>query len=221
MANQIVVNAKSVKSKIDKNIYGHFSEHLGRCIYDGFYVGENSDIPNVNGLRLDIIEAMKKIKAPVLRWPGGCFADEYHWKDGIGPKEKRPSMINTHWGGVVEDNSFGTHEFFDLCEKIGCEPYICGNVGSGTVQEMSEWIEYMTFDGKSPMADLRRENGREKPWKLKYFGVGNENWGCGGRMRAEYYADEVNRYNTYARDYGENKLYRIGAGPRNENYHWT
>ena len=128
MANQIVVNAKSVKSKIDKNIYGHFSEHLGRCIYDGFYVGENSDIPNVNGLRLDIIEAMKKIKAPVLRWPGGCFADEYHWKDGIGPKEKRPSMINTHWGGVVEDNSFGTHEFFDLCEKIGCEPYICGNV---------------------------------------------------------------------------------------------
>lgn len=221
MANQIVVNAKSVKSKIDKNIYGHFSEHLGRCIYDGFYVGENSGIPNVNGLRLDIIEAMKKIKAPVLRWPGGCFADEYHWKDGIGPKEKRPSMINTHWGGVVEDNSFGTHEFFDLCEKIGCEPYICGNVGSGTVQEMSEWIEYMTFDGKSPMADLRRENGREKPWKLKYFGVGNENWGCGGRMRAEYYADEVNRYNTYARDYGENKLYRIGAGPRNENYHWT
>ena len=184
MANQIVVNAKSVKSKIDKNIYGHFSEHLGRCIYDGFYVGENSDIPNVNGLRLDIIEAMKKIKTPVLRWPGGCFADEYHWKDGIGPKEKRPSMINTHWGGVVEDNSFGTHEFFDLCEKIGCEPYICGNVGSGTVQEMSEWIEYMTFDGKSPMADLRRENGREKPWKLKYFGVGNENWGCGGRMRA-------------------------------------
>ena len=221
MANQIVVNAKSVKSKIDKNIYGHFSEHLGRCIYDGFYVGENSDIPNVNGLRLDIIEAMKKIKTPVLRWPGGCFADEYHWKDGIGPKEKRPSMINTHWGGVVEDNSFGTHEFFDLCEKIGCEPYICGNVGSGTVQEMSEWIEYMTFDGKSPMADLRRENGREKPWTLKYLGVGNENWGCGGRMRAEYYADEVNRYNTYARDYGENKLYRIGAGPRNENYHWT
>ena len=221
MANQIVVNAKSEKSKIDKNIYGHFSEHLGRCIYDGFYVGEHSDIPNVDGLRLDIIEAMKKIKTPVLRWPGGCFADEYHWKDGIGPKEKRPSMINTHWGGVVEDNSFGTHEFFNLCEKIGCEPYICGNVGSGTVQEMSEWIEYMTFDGKSPMADLRRENGREKPWKLKYFGVGNENWGCGGRMRAEYYADEVNRYNTYARDYGENKLYRIGAGPRNENYHWT
>lgn len=221
MGNQIVVNAKTVKSKIDKNIYGHFAEHLGRCIYDGFYVGENSPIPNENGLRLDIIEAMKKIKTPVIRWPGGCFADEYHWKDGIGPKENRPSMVNTHWGGVVEDNSFGTHEFFELCEKIGCEPYICGNVGSGTVQEMSEWVEYMTFDGKSPMADLRRGNGREEPWKLKYFGIGNENWGCGGRMRAEYYADEVNRYNTYARDYGDNKLYRIGAGPRNANYHWT
>ncbi len=221
MANQIVVNAKAVKNKIDKNIYGHFSEHLGRCIYGGFYVGEDSKIPNIHGLRTDIIEAMKKIKTPVLRWPGGCFADEYHWKDGIGPKEDRPSMINTHWGGVVEDNSFGTHEFFELCEQIGCEPYICGNVGSGTVQEMSEWIEYMTFDGKSPMADLRKKNGQEQPWKLKYFGIGNENWGCGGRMRAEYYADEVNRYNVYARDYGDNKLYRIGAGPRNENYHWT
>ena len=221
MANQIVVNANACKSKIDKNIYGHFAEHLGRCIYEGFYVGENSDIPNVDGLRLDIIEALRRIRIPVLRWPGGCFADEYHWKDGIGPKEERPSMVNTHWGGVVEDNSFGTHEFFNLCEKLGCEPYICGNVGSGTVREMSEWVEYMTFDGKSPMTELRKKNGREDAWKLKYFGIGNENWGCGGRMRAEYYADEVNRYNTYARDYGDNKLFRIGAGPRNESYHWT
>ena len=221
MANQIIVNAQRSKNKINRNIYGHFAEHLGRCIYDGFYVGEGSDIPNVNGLRLDIIEALKNIKIPVLRWPGGCFADEYHWKDGIGPKEERPSMINTHWGGVVEDNSFGTHEFFDLCEKLECEPYICGNVGSGTVQEMSEWVEYMTFDGKSPMTDLRKKNGREKPWHLKYFGIGNENWNCGGRMRAEYYSDEVNRYNLYARDYGDNKLFRIAAGPRNENYHWT
>ena len=198
MANQIVVNANQSKGTIDRNIYGHFSEHLGRCIYDGFYVGEDSPIPNIDGMRLDIIEAMKKIKIPVLRWPGGCFADEYHWKDGIGPKESRPRMINTHWGGVVEDNSFGTHEFFRLCELLECEPYICGNVGSGTVQ-----------------------NGREEPWKLKYFGVGNENWGCGGRMRAEFYADQVNRYGIYARDYGENKLFRIAAGPRNANYHWT
>lgn len=221
MANQIIINAKAEKSKIDRMIYGHFAEHLGRCIYDGFYVGEDSKIPNENGMRTDIIEALKKIKIPCLRWPGGCFADEYHWKDGIGPKESRPSMVNTHWGGVVENNHFGTHEFFELCEMLGAEPYICGNVGSGTVQEMSEWVEYMTFDGQSPMADLRKKNGREKPWKLKYFGIGNENWNCGGRMRAEYYADVVTRYNLYARDYGDNKLYRIGAGPRGANYKWT
>ncbi len=221
MANQIIVNAGSEKSTISKMIYGHFSEHLGRCIYDGFYVGEASDIPNIDGMRIDIIEALKKIKIPTLRWPGGCFADEYHWKDGIGPKEDRMEIVNTHWGSVVESNHFGTHEFFRLCELLETEPYICGNLGSGTVQEMSEWIEYMTFGGKSPMADLRRKNGREEPWRLKYFGIGNENWGCGGRMRAEYYADEVNRYNLYARNYGDNVLYRIAAGPRGDNYKWT
>ena len=221
MANQIIVNAKTKKTKISRMIYGHFAEHLGRCIYDGFYVGEDSDIPNVRGMRTDIIEALKRIKIPCLRWPGGCFADEYHWRDGIGPKESRPYRINTHWGGVVENNHFGTHEFFDLCEMLGAEPYICGNVGSGTVQEMSEWVEYMTSDARSPVTDLRRKNGREEPWRLKYFGIGNENWNCGGRMRAEYYADEMNRYNLYARDYGENRLYRIAAGPRNANYKWT
>ena len=221
MTNQIIVNAKAEKATINKMIYGHFAEHLGRCIYDGFYVGEDSKIPNIRGMRTDVIDALKRVKIPCLRWPGGCFADEYHWRDGIGPKESRPSMVNTHWGGVVENNHFGTHEFFDLCELLDTEPYICGNVGSGTVQEMSEWIEYMTFDGQSPMADLRKKNGREEPWRLKYFGIGNENWGCGGRMRAEYYADEVNRYNLYARDYGDNKLYRIGAGPRGANYKWT
>lgn len=221
MANQIIINTKAEKNKIDKNIYGHFAEHLGRCIYDGFYVGEDSPIPNVHGIRTDIVEALRRIRIPVLRWPGGCFADEYHWRDGIGPKESRPAMVNTHWGGVVEDNSFGTHEFFELCELLGAEPYICGNLGSGTVQEMSEWVEYITFDGKSPRTDLRKANGREHPWKLKYFGIGNENWGCGGRMKAEYYADEVLRYNLYVRDYGDNKLYRIAAGPRGTNYKWT
>jgi len=179
---------------IHRNIYGHFSEHLGRCIYGGFRVNKDSDIPNEDGIRLDIVEALKRIKIPVLRWPGGCFADEYHWMDGIGPRGKRPRMINTHWGGVVEDNSFGTHEFMMLCNLLGCEPYICGNVGSGTIREMSQWIEYVTFDGVSPMAELRRENGREKPWSLKYFGVGNENWGCGGNMTPEYYADLYRRY---------------------------
>ena len=182
----MLINTADKRSHINPEIYGHFSEHLGRCIYNGMYVGENSEIPNIKGVRKDVIEAFKEIKMPVLRWPGGCFADEYHWKDGIGEKSQRKKMINTNWGGVTEDNSFGTNEFFDLCEEIGCEPYLAGNLGSGTVQELSEWIEYITFDGVSPMADLRRKNGREKPWKLKYLGIGNENWGCGGNMRPEF-----------------------------------
>lgn len=221
MANQMIINAKTDKNVIDKMIYGHFAEHLGRCIYEGIWVGEDSTIPNTRGMRNDVIEALKKIDIPCLRWPGGCFADEYHWRDGIGPKEDRVEMINTHWGGVLENNHFGTHEFFDLCEQLNTEPYITGNVGSGTVREMQEWVEYMTFDGKSPMTDLRKKNGREEPWALKYFGVGNENWSCGGRMRAEYYSDELSRYNLYVRDYGENQLYRVAAGPRNDHYHWT
>jgi alpha-L-arabinofuranosidase len=219
--NEITLDVRLAKNKINRNIYGHFSEHLGRCIYEGYWVGEDSSIPNVRGIRKDVVEALRKMKIPVLRWPGGCFADEYHWMDGIGPRENRPTMINTHWGGVTENNHFGTHEFMDLCEQLDCEPYICGNVGSGTVQEMSQWVEYMTFDGKSPMADLRRKNGREEPWKLKYFGVGNENWGCGGQMTPEYYADEYRRYATYTRNFGDNKLFRIACGPHDENYHWT
>ena len=196
------INAGQKMGKINKEIYGHFSEHLGRCIYEGMYVGENSDIPNVNGMRTDVVEALKEIRVPVLRWPGGCFADEYHWKDGIGPKENRKKMINTHWGGVVEDNSFGTHEYMELCRQLGCETYVNGNLGSGTVQEMSEWIEYMTFDGVSPMADLRAKNGHPEPWKVDFFGVGNENWGCGGNMTPEFYANEYRRYQTYVRQYG-------------------
>ncbi len=217
-----LINPNQKISKISKDIYGHFSEHLGRCIYEGLYVGEDSPIPNVNGMRKDVVEALKEMGIPVLRWPGGCFADEYHWKDGIGPKENRKKMINTHWGGVVEDNSFGTHEFFELCEQLGCEAYVNGNLGSGTVQEMSEWVEYMTFDGVSPMAELRKANGREKPWKVKYFGVGNENWGCGGHFLPEDYAQAFLRYNTYVRNYdNKNTIYRVACGPNAEDYHWT
>lgn len=221
MTAKLVIHADLPKSKINKNIYGHFAEHLGRCIYEGLWVGEDSPIPNTDGIRNDVIEALKKLDIPVLRWPGGCFADEYHWKDGIGPREGRKRMVNTHWGGVVENNHFGTHEFFRLCELLECEPYICGNVGSGTVQEMSEWVEYMTFDGESPMADWRRENGREQPWNLKYFGVGNENWGCGGNMRPEYYADLYRCYQTYSRNYGDNRLYKIAGGANVDDYNWT
>ena len=198
---KLIINEENKKSRIEPEIYGHFSEHLGRCIYEGIYVGEKSEIPNVNGMRTDVVDALKELKVPVLRWPGGCFADEYHWMDGIGPKEKRKKMINTHWGGVVEDNSFGTHEYMELCRQIGCKTYVNGNLGSGTVREMSEWVEYMTFEGVSPMADLRKENGHEAPWKVDYFGVGNENWGCGGNMTPEYYANEYRRYQTYVRNY--------------------
>ncbi len=219
--NEVTLDVKLAKTKIDRNIYGHFAEHLGRCIYEGFWVGEDSSIPHVNGIRQDVVAALRKIKVPVLRWPGGCFADEYHWMDGIGPRDKRPTMLNTHWGGVVEDNSFGTHEFMELCAQLGCEPYVCGNVGSGTVQEMSQWVEYMNFDGVSPMANLRRQNGRAEPWGITYFGVGNENWGCGGRMTAEFYSDQYRRYALYARNYGDHKLYRIACGARNDDYHWT
>lgn len=217
---EVIVNADLGQYNIDKHIYGHFSEHLGRCIYDGLWVGENSSIPNINGVRKDIIDALKHIKIPNLRWPGGCFADEYHWMDGIGARESRPKMVNTHWGGVVEDNSFGTHEFLNLCEALGTEPYICGNMGSGTVEEMSKWVEYITFDGESPMANLRKKNGREKPWKIQFWGVGNENWGCGGNMTAEGYAENYRRYATYTRDYGDNQLYKIAGGPNVDDYHW-
>lgn len=218
---EVVVNADLGKTTISRHIYGHFSEHLGRCIYEGLWVGENSKISNTNGVRNDVIAALKHIRIPNLRWPGGCFADEYHWRDGIGPREERPKMINTHWGGVVEDNSFGTHEFLNLCEELGTEPYICGNLGSGSVEEMSKWIEYITFDGESPMANLRRQNGREKPWKVQYWGVGNENWGCGGNMTPEFYAENYRRYATYCRNYGENRLIKIAGGPNVDDYNWT
>ena len=219
--SKLTIQVDQGETVINPNIYGHFSEHLGRCIYDGYWVGEDSSIPNINGIRKDIIDALKKIKVPVLRWPGGCFADEYHWKDGVGTKDQRPSMVNTHWGRVTENNHFGTHEFMQLCELIGCEPYISANLGSGTILEMQEWVEYITFDGESPMADWRRENGREEPWKLKYFGIGNENWGCGGNMRPEYYADLFRRYQTYVRNFSGNRIFKIACGANSDNYEWT
>ncbi len=219
--NRLIIEADRGEYTINRHIYGHFSEHLGRCIYGGYWVGEDSDIPNTRGIRNDVVQALKDIRIPNLRWPGGCFADEYHWMDGIGPREKRPKMINTHWGGVVEDNSFGTHEFLDLCEQLGTEPYITANVGSGTVEEMSKWVEYITFDGESPMANLRRQNGRDKPWKVKFCGIRNENWGCGGNMTPDYYADLYRHYATYTRDYGGNRLYRIACGANGGDYNWT
>ena len=217
----MVINADDRLGHISPEIYGHFSEHLGRCIYNGIYVGENSPIPNTDGIRNDIIEAFRNIKAPVFRWPGGCFAEEYHWQDGIGEKSLRRKIVNTNWGGVTEDNSFGTHEFMRFCELVGCKPYINGNVGSSSVREMSEWIEYMTSDAESPLTEQRKKNGRAEPWKLEYLGVGNENWGCGGNMRPEHYADVYKRYQTFCRNYSGNRLYRIACGPSSADYNWT
>ncbi len=219
--NRLTLDVTAPRARINKNIYGHFSEHLGSCIYGGFWVGEKSAIANTHGIRNDVVEALKRINIPVLRWPGGCFADEYHWRDGIGPRDQRPTMINTNWGGVTEDNSFGTHEFLELCRQLGCEPYFCGNVGSGTVQELSQWIEYVNSDNISPMTELRRKNGREKSWGVKYWGIGNENWGCGGDMRPEFYADQVRRYGNFCRDYGNNKVFKIASGNSGDVYHWT
>ncbi|WP_265520461.1 alpha-N-arabinofuranosidase [Oerskovia flava] len=216
-----VVDLDVAGPTISRHLYGHFAEHLGRCIYDGFWVGEDSDIPNEGGIRLDVVEALRALRIPVLRWPGGCFADEYHWSDGIGPRDQRPRMVNTHWGNVEENNHFGTHEFMALCDLLGTEPYVSANIGSGSVQEMSEWVEYLTRAGDSPMARLRRENGRDEPWRVPFWGVGNEPWGCGGNLRAEQFAPLARQYATYARNHGDNALYKIAAGASDDDYHWT
>ena len=219
---KLVIDPNNKIGHINPELQGHFSEHLGRCIYEGLFVKEDSGIANTNGMRNDVVKALKEMKIPVLRWPGGCFADEYHWMDGIGKKETRKKMINTHWGGVVEDNSFGTHEFMELCRQLNCKTYVNGNVGSGSVREMSEWVEYMTFEGVSPMADLRKENGHEAAWTVDYFGVGNENWGCGGNMLPSYYANLYRRYQTYVRCYDPKKpIYKICCGANSDDYKWT
>ena len=218
----IIINGNRSKGTINRNIYGHFAEHLGRCIYGGLYVGEDSPIPNINGVRTDVADALKALNIPVLRWPGGCFADTYHWQDGIGPREQRKTIVNTNWGGVTENNHFGTHEFMELCRQLGCEAYFSGNVGSGTVQEFSDWVEYCNMGGISPMAVLRRKNGREAPWNVKYWGIGNEAWGCGGNMRPEYYADLCRQYSTYLRNYDEkHRIYKIASGANVDDYEWT
>ncbi|MFV0417469.1 MAG: alpha-N-arabinofuranosidase [Dysgonomonas sp.] len=216
----VSIQANNPQQTISKDIYGHFAEHLGRCIYDGFWVDENLPVEKKDRIRLDIVKALKKINIPNLRWPGGCYADEYQWKNGIGEREKRPTTINSHWGGVVEDNSFGTHEFLELCDLLGCEPYISANVGSGTVYEMREWLEYLNFAGKSTLTEMRKTNGKETPWGVKFWGIGNESWGCGGDMTPEYYSDQYKQYQSYARNYSGNNLRKIACGPNSIDYNW-
>ncbi|MFC2137147.1 alpha-N-arabinofuranosidase [Bacteroidota bacterium] len=219
--NTIVIKVQEGKDTISRHIYGHFAEHLGRCIYDGFWVGLNSPIPNTRGIRNDVAEAFREIAIPNLRWPGGCFADAYHWRDGIGDPKSRGNTVNMSWGGYIEDNSFGTHEFMDLCEQLNCEPVICGNIGSGTVEEMAEWIEYLTSNKETPLAKLRKKNGREEPWNIKYWGVGNETWGCGGIMTAEFYSSQLKKYSVFLKHYGGGQLYKVAVGPYGDNTEWT
>jgi alpha-N-arabinofuranosidase len=218
---ELTIRADIPGSRIEPAIYGQFAEHLGRGIYEGLWVGERSPIPNTRGFRNDVIAALKELGVPLLRWPGGCFADEYHWRDGIGPREQRPARVNTNWGDVVEDNAVGTHEFMDFAEAVGAEVYINGNVGTGSPAEMAEWVEYLTADGDSALANLRRRNGREKPWKVAWFAVGNETWGCGGNMRPEYYADLYRRYSTFIKAPRGVKLRKIASGGTASNTNWT
>lgn len=220
----LTIDTRSKETRINKELYGIFIEHVGTCIYDGIWVGENSEIPNIRGIRKDVVEALKNINVPVIRWPGGCIADIYHWKNGIGPRNKRPSVANTCWGNVVEGNQFGTHEFLDLCEQVGAEPYLSANIGSASPDELYDWLEYMTYDGESTLTRMRMANGRMKPWKIKYIGIGNESWECGGYMSPKYYCDVFRRYQTFARNFGGEKhwhverkmgsqLYKIACGP--------
>ncbi|WDF55851.1 alpha-N-arabinofuranosidase [Mucilaginibacter sp. KACC 22063] len=209
------------KTVISKHIYGQFAEHLGHGIYGGFWVDKTLPVKKQDRIRLDVVEALKKIKIPNLRWPGGCFADEYHWRDGIGPSALRPRMVNTNWGGTTEDNSFGTHEFLELCELLKCEPYIAGNVGSGTVEEMSKWIEYLNSNSSSTVVKERIKNGHPAPYKVTLWGVGNESWGCGGVMTPEYYTDLYKRYAAFAKDYPDAPLQKIAAGANAYDYRWT
>jgi len=215
---KLVVNADLGTVTISRHIYGQFAEHLGRGIYDGVWTRSGTGEWH---LRDDVIDALKRIRVPNIRWPGGCFADYYHWKDGIGPRNERPTIVNTVWGGVTEDNSFGTHEFLELTARIGAEPFIVGNVGSGTVQEMADWWEYVNFPGKSPMADLRRANSGEEPWGVTMWGVGNESWGCGGNMTPAYYADVYKRFQTFLRGYEGVRPFRVATGPNSGDYEWT
>jgi len=221
VAVQLTIRADQPGAKIDANIYGQFMEHLGRNVYEGIWVGTDSTIPNTRGYRNDVLAALKKLQVPVLRWPGGCFADEYHWRDGIGDRSKRPARVNTFWGGVIEPNTFGTHEFFELAEMLGAKTYLAVNVGSGTVAEMSQWIEYITSPSKSALANERRANGRDKPWKVDYVGVGNEPWGCGGDMRPEYYADEYKKYALNIKTPRDSTPIEVASGPYGDGYDWT
>lgn len=217
----VVILPNEKLGEVSPYVHSQFSEHLGDCIYPGTYVDPQGSIPNTNGLRNDVIEALRPLEIPALRWPGGCFADAYHWRDGIGPKESRPQRVNYHWGMVEESNQFGTHEFVDFCRAINAEPYFAGNVGSGTVAELRDWVEYCNFAGSSSLANERRLNGAEDPFKIRFWGIGNENWGCGGNMSPEEYATLFARYRSYVYNFPGTEISAIACGPNSHDFAWT
>jgi alpha-L-arabinofuranosidase len=218
---KVVVRTDAEIGTIRPELHGHFAEHLGSCIYGGLWVGPNSKIPNINGYRKQAVEYLRTLGIPVLRWPGGCFADDYHWREGIGPLNKRPKRVNINWGGYVEDNSFGTHEFIGLCRLLGAEPYLAGNVGSGSPKELRDWIEYCNFPSGSTLSDERAANGSPEPFRVKYWGIGNENWGCGGNMRPEEYARLFRDFSVYVHELGGTKPFRVACGPSGNDLHWS
>ena len=218
---KITVRADSEIGTVRPEFHGHFAEHLGSCVYGGLWVGKNSPIPNINGYRRQAAEYLKELGIPVLRWPGGCYADDYHWRDGIGPVEARPKRVNIHWGGYVEDGSFGTHEFIGLCRLIGAEPYLAGNVGGGSPREMRDWVEYCNMPSGSTLAEERIKNGATEPFRVRYWGVGNEAWGCGGWMRPEVYADHYRRFSVYLRNYGGTQPFLVASGPNGNDTRWS
>ncbi|MBO9707133.1 MAG: alpha-N-arabinofuranosidase [Caulobacter sp.] len=217
----IEIRADAPGPVIDPEIYGQFAEHLGGGIYGGVWVGEDSKIPNIRGYRRDVVEALKALHVPLVRWPGGCYAEEYHWREGIGPRAARKVRVNNSWGGTEESNQFGTHEFMDFAELIGAKAYINANLGAGTPQEMVDWIEYMTSSSRSALAQERRANGRDKPWSVDWIAIGNESWGCGGTMRSEYYADLYRQWSTFVRPPGDRPVRKLAVGPSGDDYAWT
>jgi alpha-N-arabinofuranosidase len=221
MPNAIEVLLDEAVGTINPLVYSHFTEHLGGCVYDGLWVGEDAECAHVGGLCEEVMRLVKRLNPPMVRWPGGCFADDYHWRDGVGPRQNRPRTVNIHWGNVVENNHFGTHEFIAFCRAVGAEPYLCGNVGSGSPAEMRDWVEYCNYPAESTLSEMRRASGQEAPFRVKYWGVGNENWGCGGNFSPEDYAGEYRRFSSYLREFEGCPLFLIACGPDGNNLEWT
>jgi alpha-L-arabinofuranosidase len=221
---ELTIDSSKLGAKIDRNIFGQFAEHLGYGVYEGIWVGKDSKIPNTRGIRNDVVNALKAIKVPNIRYPGGCFADEYHWRKGIGPI--RPKTLNPNWGGVIEPNTFGTHEFMDFIDQIGSEAYLSVNVGSGTPQEAADWFEYLTTNQPTDLAKERAANGHPAPYKIPYLGIGNESWDCGGNMSADYYLSQLKIFSRFVRNYNpaqqkNDKMLKIAVGPGGDEPRFT